>query len=311
MALSVASPTRTGIDALQQNDVKRRRRENRTQIDGPAVLVSGIDERVIELDVGRGIDGPAEQPLFSEQIAVQVQHTQPSFQHGDEGAQLVVARDQLARLLGGAQRQFVLAGFRRCERNFHRHLLSILAGLDRDGSDGKGTAVGILACQLHGYRLIDITTDPHEAFHGQLVLDEDGVLLRQILHGQIAGLSHISGRTERDGIQRCFQPGQHASRLLYFHPRCKSRLNPVTGQDDPGDSLSQLASYRLVQRRTDIGLLTGGSVGKLDAPLLKTGRMKFVIVSENFDIDVRRELAELLLRFPERVLLGLPAGLSA
>ena len=95
-------PQRTGIDALQQNDVKRRRREHRTQIDGPAVLVPGIDERVIELDVGRGIDGPAEQPLFSEQIAVQVQHTQPSFQHGDEGAQLVIARDQLARLLGGA-----------------------------------------------------------------------------------------------------------------------------------------------------------------------------------------------------------------
>ncbi len=74
-------------------------------------LCRPTNHHTLDLDVGRPLDGPHQEPIVPGEIgALEKQDVQPAAQNRHERTDLVVRDDQLAFLLGDLERDLFLAG---------------------------------------------------------------------------------------------------------------------------------------------------------------------------------------------------------
>ena len=179
------------------------------------LLRIALDQRhVIHLDVGRSVQRAAEKCRLDAQRPFQIEHVQSAAQHGDERAQRIVRRDDLARLWLGPYRQFVFAGQVGGVVEGDGQRNAVLRAVQIVRADDPHLAAGSLEQQLHRHVLVDQSVDAGVGQDRQLILHEHGLIDDQVLDRHVAGLSLPPRLAKRTGIQRKAEIGQSPGRGL-------------------------------------------------------------------------------------------------
>ena len=279
-SMSLAGPRAAASTSPRMKASYLRRRNRAASRSGQCAATAAVDELVVELDIGRGVDGPAEELLLERQIAVEIEDAQAAFEHGEEGVELVVLRDLLVRLRLGFERQPIVAGRLRRVGELDLDLAVVFVGADRAAADGLRLIFVVGQDQLDGQVLLGIAADADESADDQLVFHEDGELLVEPVDGDVAGLGGIARQAERDRVERRGEiVAELAGGLLRFDLRLEGGLRAVAQQQHAGERFALLGLQRFAERRANVGLLAGGRVGELDLAAGELERTQFLVVA--------------------------------